>query len=65
MSKKKNTTKFQRLWGRYQKYLTTTDTPMSFIDYKYGPNPPYFMKKKIEWFILNMNREENKKYKIC
>lgn len=51
MSKKRNRTKFDRLWSKYQKFLETTDNPMSFIEFRWGPNPNYYQQIQIKSFI--------------
>ena len=51
MSKKRNRTKFDRLWSKYQKFLETTDNPMSFIEFRWGPNPNYYQQIQIKNFI--------------
>ena len=44
-------TKFQSYWKRYQKWLKYTDAPMSFIEWRWGTNPPPHWQKGIKEFI--------------
>jgi len=39
MSKKPNRTKFDRKWNQYQNWLSETEKPLSFIEWRFGPNP--------------------------
>lgn len=51
MSKKKNKTKFDRLWNKYKRYLETTQNPISFIEFRWGTNPNYYQLIQIDNFI--------------
>jgi len=51
MSKKKNRTKFDRLWSKYQRFLETTNNPISFIEFRWGNNPTYHQQIQIKNFI--------------
>lgn len=36
---KKNRTRFDRAWYKYQNWLKETPNPISFIEWRFGPNP--------------------------